>query len=305
MTSESAVISTHHHLPRLGRWAGYIALCVGMFMAILDIQVVVTSLKTIEEALGIGADRMSWVQTSYLIAEVIAIPIIGLLMRVFGMRRLFVGALGLFTFASIGCALSVGFWDLMAWRVVQGFAGGVLIPLVFSAIFLLFPRGLEQTLATTAGGFLAVLAPTMGPVTGGWLTEHFSWHWLFLINVLPGLVAVATGFFALPTGPLHGRLLRSLDWLITCGLWRGAGISHHRAEGSAVARLAVACGAGAVRALASFRSPCRCGGRNRPSCSISCRTGRWPSVARSVSCSASSSFRQSISFPSSLPSCRA
>ncbi len=213
MTSESAVISTHHHLPRLGRWAGYIALCVGMFMAILDIQVVVTSLKTIEEALGIGADRMSWVQTSYLIAEVIAIPIIGLLMRVFGMRRLFVGALGLFTFASIGCALSVGFWDLMAWRVVQGFAGGVLIPLVFSAIFLLFPRGLEQTLATTAGGFLAVLAPTMGPVTGGWLTEHFSWHWLFLINVLPGIVAVATGFIALPNGPLHGRLLRSLDWL--------------------------------------------------------------------------------------------
>ena len=75
---ESVVITSHHDLPRLRRWAGYIALCVGMFMAILDIQVVVTSLKTIEEALNIGADRMSWVQTSYLIAEVIAIPIIGL-----------------------------------------------------------------------------------------------------------------------------------------------------------------------------------------------------------------------------------
>ena len=145
-----------------------------MFMAILDIQVVVTSLKTIEEALNIGADRMSWVQTSYLIAEVIAIPIIGLLMRVFGMKRLFVGALGLFTLASIGCALSISFWDLMVWRVIQGFAGGVLIPLVFSAIFLLFPRSFEQTLATTAGGFLAVLAPTMGPVTGGWLTDVFE-----------------------------------------------------------------------------------------------------------------------------------
>ena len=128
MTSDSAEITAHHDLPRLTRWAGYVALCVGMFMAILDIQVVVTSLKTIEEALGIGADRMSWVQTSYLIAEVIAIPIIGLLMRVFAMRKLFVGALGLFTLASIGCALSTGFWDLMAWRVIQGFAGGVLIP---------------------------------------------------------------------------------------------------------------------------------------------------------------------------------
>lgn len=213
MTSESVVISTHHDLPRVRRWAGYMALCVGMFMAILDIQVVVTSLRTIEEALGIGADRMSWVQTSYLIAETIAIPIIGLLMRVFGMKRLFVGALSLFTLASIGCALSMGFWDLMAWRVTQGFAGGVLIPIVFSAVFLLFPRGLEQTLATTAGGFLAVLAPTLGPVTGGWLTEHFSWHWLFLINVLPGMVAALAGFLALPGGTLHGFLLRRLDWL--------------------------------------------------------------------------------------------
>ncbi|MFT3672298.1 DHA2 family efflux MFS transporter permease subunit [Aestuariivirga sp.] len=213
MTTESVVITTHHELPRLRRWAGYIALCVGMFMAILDIQVVVTSLKTIEEALNIGADRMSWVQTSYLIAEVIAIPIIGLLMRVFGMKRLFVGALGLFTLASIGCALSIGFWDLMVWRVIQGFAGGVLIPLVFSAIFLLFPRSFEQTLATTAGGFLAVLAPTMGPVTGGWLTEHFSWHWLFLINVIPGFLAVATGLFALPPGRFERKLIFTLDWL--------------------------------------------------------------------------------------------
>lgn len=205
--------ATHHDLPRLVRWVGYTALCVGMFMAILDIQVVVTSLRTIEEALGIGADRMSWVQTSYLIAEVIAIPIIGLLMRVFAMRKLFVGALGLFTLASIGCALSVGFWDLMAWRVIQGFAGGVLIPLVFSAIFLLFPRGIEQSLATTTGGFLAVLAPTLGPVTGGWLTEHFSWHWLFLINVVPGLAAALAGLWCLPTGRLHTTLLAKLDWL--------------------------------------------------------------------------------------------
>ncbi|NMD06977.1 MAG: DHA2 family efflux MFS transporter permease subunit [Phyllobacteriaceae bacterium] len=213
MTSDSAEITAHHDLPRLTRWAGYVALCVGMFMAILDIQVVVTSLKTIEEALGIGADRMSWVQTSYLIAEVIAIPIIGLLMRVFAMRKLFVGALGLFTLASIGCALSTGFWDLMAWRVIQGFAGGVLIPLVFSAIFLLFPRGIEQTFATTTGGFLAVLAPTLGPVTGGWLTEHFSWHWLFLINVIPGIIALLVGQFSLPTGRLQTLLLARLDWL--------------------------------------------------------------------------------------------
>jgi MFS transporter, DHA2 family, multidrug resistance protein len=213
MPSESDVPHSHFEIPRISRWVGYVALCFGMFMAILDIQVVVTSLKTIEEALGIGADRMSWVQTTYIIAESVTIPLIGLLMRVFAMRRLFVSAIALFTAASIGCALSQGFWDLMIWRVIQGIAGGVLIPLVFSAIFLLFPKGFEQTLATTTGGFLAVLAPTLGPVTGGWITEHFSWHWLFLINVVPGILAMIAGWRCLPHSGMKTLLLARLDWL--------------------------------------------------------------------------------------------
>ena len=88
----------------VGLWLGYGALCVGMFMAILDIQVVVTSLAVIEDALKIGADRMSWVQTTYLIAEIISIPLTGLLIRIFTIRWLFVGAIFTFTLASIGCA---------------------------------------------------------------------------------------------------------------------------------------------------------------------------------------------------------
>jgi MFS transporter, DHA2 family, multidrug resistance protein len=194
-----------------------------MFMAILDIQVVVTSLKVIESALQIGPERMSWVQTSYLIAEVVAIPIIGLLMRVFGMQRLFVLGLGFFTFASVGCALSTGFADLMMWRVLQGFAGGVLIPLVFSAIFLMFPKGIEQTIATTFGGLLAVLGPTLGPITGGWITENHSWHWLFLINVVPGIIAIIVGYFCLPRAKMTTNLLASLDWvsLLSFGLSLG------------------------------------------------------------------------------------
>ena len=200
-------------LPLVPRWLGYTALCIGMFMAILDIQVVVTSLKAIEEALHIGADLMSWVQTSYIIAEVIAIPVTALLTRVLSMRWLFVFALSIFTFASIGCALSSGFAGLLAWRVLQGFAGGVLIPLVFSAIFLLFPKGLEQTLATAMGGFLAVLGPTLGPIIGGWLTEHYSWHWLFLINVIPGIIATLAGLVFLPRIAKQWNILHELDWL--------------------------------------------------------------------------------------------
>ncbi len=204
---------TTYALPFLPRWLGYLALAIGMFMAILDIQVVVTSLKAIEEALHIGPDRMSWVQTSYIIAEVIAIPVTALLTRVMSMRWLFVIALSVFTLASIGCAFSTGFHDLLAWRVLQGFAGGVLIPLVFSAIFLLMPKGLEQTFATAIGGFLAVLGPAFGPIIGGWLTEHYSWHWLFLINVGPGILATLTGLAFLPRIKPRWSILNELDWL--------------------------------------------------------------------------------------------
>jgi DHA2 family multidrug resistance protein len=175
-------------IPTAATWVAFLLMCLGMFMAILDIQVVATSLPTIQGALRISQDAMSWIQTAYLIAEVIAIPLTGLLTRVFTLRWLFTGAVGLFTLASIGCALSGSFAMLLAFRVVQGFSGGVLIPAVFSAVFLLFPPRLHAV-ATTIGGVVAVLAPTIGPVVGGFITETWSWPWLFLINVIPGVVA--------------------------------------------------------------------------------------------------------------------
>lgn len=169
-------------------WLGFTFMCLGMFMAILDVQIVATSLPTIQAALNIPPDRMVWIQTAYLTAEIVAIPLTGYLTDVLGMRRLFVGAVGLFTLASIGCAWSGGFDSLILWRVVQGFSGGTLIPIVFSAVFLLFPVRV-QGLATTIAGVAAVLAPTIGTIVGGWVTQSFSWHWLFRINIAPGIVA--------------------------------------------------------------------------------------------------------------------
>jgi MFS transporter, DHA2 family, multidrug resistance protein len=119
----------------------------------------------------------------------------------------------LFTLSSIGCAMSVGFADLIAYRIVQGLAGGILIPLVFSAVFLLFERGFQQTVAVTMAGVLAVLAPALGPITGGLLTENFSWHWLFLINVVPGVATLIAGLAFLPRKAPQLKLLRHLDWL--------------------------------------------------------------------------------------------
>lgn len=169
-------------------WTGFVLMCLGMFMAILDIQIVATSLPAIQTALGIAADQMVWVQTAYLTAEIVAIPLTGYLTRRFGMRWLFVAAISVFTVASIGCAQSQTFAHLIAWRIVQGFAGGTLIPAVFAAVFLLFPER-SQALATTIAGVAAVLAPTIGPIVGGWITQSYSWHWLFRINIVPGIVA--------------------------------------------------------------------------------------------------------------------
>jgi MFS transporter, DHA2 family, multidrug resistance protein len=185
-------------------------MCVGMFMAVLDVQVVATSLPTIQKALGVDRDQMSWVQTAYLIAEIVSIPLTGFLIRTLTMRRLFVVAVSFFTLASIGCAASGTFAVLIACRIVQGFFGGTLIPAVFAAVFLLFPVQ-RQTFATVTAGVLAVLAPTLGPVVGGWITSTWSWQWLFLINVLPGLVAALVAWLSLPKGRAGIDELRHLD----------------------------------------------------------------------------------------------
>ncbi|HWE06376.1 MAG TPA: DHA2 family efflux MFS transporter permease subunit [Rhizomicrobium sp.] len=119
------------------------------------------------------------------------------LTRLLTMRWLFVVTISAFTLASIGCASSGSFFALTAWRVLQGFSGGTLIPAVFSAVFLLFPHRL-QGIATTIAGVLAVLAPTVGPIVGGWITQTYSWHWLFLINVAPGILSAAVAARFLP-----------------------------------------------------------------------------------------------------------
>ena len=215
---------------------GFGMMCVGMFMAILDVQVVATSLPTIQSALAIPPDRMSWVQTAYLIAEVIAIPLTGFLTRALTMRWLFVLAISVFTLASLGCAASESFAALIAWRILQGFSGGTLIPAVFSAVFLLFPIS-RQSLATTFAGVLAVLAPTVGPVVGGWITQTYSWHWLFLINIIPGIISAILAAVLLPSGRDAIERCAEARHPVAVLVGDGFGHSRNRAQGSPPARM--------------------------------------------------------------------
>lgn len=195
---------------RISTWFGFVLMCLGMFMAILDIQVVATSLPAIQHALAISPDAMSWIQTAYLIAEITAIPLTGWLTRVLTLRWLFVIAIFVFTATSVGCAFSTNFASLVTFRIVQGFAGGMRIPAVFSGIFLLFPAR-AHPVAGTIAGIVAVLAPTVGPVVGGWITHHYSWPWLFLINVVPGVVAAIATPFLLPRGRPRLNQLKHFD----------------------------------------------------------------------------------------------
>jgi DHA2 family multidrug resistance protein len=197
---------------RVKAWVGFTAMSIGMFMAILDIQIVASSLPEIQAGLGIALNQLSWVQTAYLIAEVVAIPLTGWLTRIMSTRGAFLGCICGFTAASLACAASNGFWSLIPARVLQGFCGGALIPLVFSAIFLMF-EGLGRTRATLVAGLLAMLAPTLGPAIGGFITDRYSWHWLFLINVPPGIVVALLVAWAVDIDRADWCCFRSVDLL--------------------------------------------------------------------------------------------
>ncbi|MBA4286698.1 MAG: MFS transporter [Xanthomonadaceae bacterium] len=167
-------------------WSGFLAMVFGNFMAILDIQIVASSINQLQAGLLASADEIQWVQTSYLIAEVIAIPLSGYLSRLLSTRVYFtISAIG-FTLASAACATAWNLESMIVFRVLQGFLGGGMIPTTSAAMFSMFPAE-KRVLPQVLFGLTATLAPSIGPTIGGWLTASLSWHWLFLVNVLPGL----------------------------------------------------------------------------------------------------------------------
>ena len=166
--------------------AAFATMCVGMFIALIDIQIVSASLQDIGGGLSAGADDTAWVQTAYLIAEIIVIPMSGWLSRVMSTRWLFAVSAAGFTLTSLLCALAWNIQSMIAFRALQGFLGGSMIPLVFTSAFMYF-TGKQRVIAASTIGAIASLAPTLGPAVGGWITDISSWHWLFYINLVPGL----------------------------------------------------------------------------------------------------------------------
>jgi DHA2 family multidrug resistance protein len=193
------------------RLVAFMAMCFGMFMALLDIQIVSASLSDIQAGLAASGDEIPWVQTAYLIAEVVAIPLSGFLSRALGTRTLFAVSCAGFTFASFMCGLSTSISTMIVWRALQGFIGGGMIPTVFAAAFTVFPKS-RQAMVTPLIGLIATLAPTVGPTVGGYLTDALSWHWLFFVNVVPGVAVTAAALALIDFDKPDYSLFDHFDW---------------------------------------------------------------------------------------------
>ena len=193
-------------------WAAFLSMVLGMFMAILDIQIVSSSISEIQAGLSASADEVAWVQTSYLIAEIVMIPLSGWLSRLLSTRILFVASAIGFTIFSMLCASATELNTMIVFRALQGFLGGAMIPTVFATAWLMFPGGRSAKVSVFIG-LIATMAPTVGPTLGGWLTQTFSWHMLFLINVPFGIVVAINVWNLLDIDRPDFSLLGKFDYV--------------------------------------------------------------------------------------------
>ena len=199
-------------LTMLAKVLAFSTMCVGFFIATLDIQIVSASLRDIGGGLSAGTDETAWVQTSYLIAEIIVIPLSGWLSRVMSTRWLFCASAIGFTVTSLLCGWAWDIRSMIVFRALQGFLGGSMIPTVFTTAFIYF-NGHQRVIAAACIGSIASLAPTLGPTIGGWITDNYSWHWLFFINLVPGIfVAVVVPLLVRIDKP-EPSLLKGADYL--------------------------------------------------------------------------------------------
>ncbi|MGB6657374.1 MAG: DHA2 family efflux MFS transporter permease subunit [Methylovirgula sp.] len=189
----------------------FAVMCIGFFIAYLDIQIVASSLQDIGGGLSASQDEVAWVQTSYLIAEIVVIPLSGWLSQVMSTRWLFAASAAGFTLTSLACGWAWDIQSMIVFRALQGFLGGSMIPLVFTSAFVFF-RGQQVAIASAAVGTFAYLAPTLGPVVGGWITDTWSWHWLFFINLVPGLAVTILVPLLVKIDEPDLRLLKGADY---------------------------------------------------------------------------------------------
>ena len=183
-------------------WISVTAAMIGAFMAILNIQITNASLLNIEGGIGTGVDNGSWISTSYLIGEIVVIPLTDYLSRMFSYRNVILSFATLFALFSVACAFTHDLPSMIAMRGFQGFFGGVLIPMAFTLVFTKLPKP-QQSIGLAMFALAVTFAPAIGPTIGGYLTENYGWQTIFFVNVIPTIVMVVTLYFTLERQPMQ------------------------------------------------------------------------------------------------------
>jgi DHA2 family multidrug resistance protein len=189
----------------------FAVMAFGQFMALLDTQIVAASLNDVQAGLSAGPDEISWVQTGYLMAELVMIPFAAFLAQALSTRWLFALSAGLFTAASALCGMASGIGAMVVFRIVQGFVGGAMVPTVFATGYALF-TGRQRAMIPMILGMVSVLAPTLGPTIGGWLTDTIGWRSIFYINIAPGVAVTVLSALLMRVDRPNLAMLRRIDY---------------------------------------------------------------------------------------------
>lgn len=203
-------------------WLAVAAGSLGAMMATLDISIVNSALPTIQGEIGASGTEGTWIATSYLVAEIIIIPLSAWLERLLGLRTFLLIAAVLFTAFSMICGVSTNLTTMIIGRVGQGFTGGALIPTAMTIIATRLPRS-QQPIGNAMFGVTAILGPVMGPLVGGWLTENISWHYAFFLNLPVGILLVTLLLTTMEHRKPHFSELLQADWLGIAGMALGLG----------------------------------------------------------------------------------
>ncbi len=198
-------------LPTARKFMIFAVMAFGQFLALIDIQIVAASLNDVQAGLSAGPDEISWIQTGYLMAELVMIPFSAFLAQALSTRWLFALSAGLFTLASALCGAAWDIQSMVLFRVVQGFVGGAMVPTVFATGYALF-SGPQRAMIPAILGMVSVLAPTLGPTVGGFLTDAVGWRSIFYINIVPGAVVTVLSLVLIRVDRPNLSMLRRIDY---------------------------------------------------------------------------------------------
>ena len=195
----------------LKTWIAVGGALLGAFMAVLNIQITNTALPYVEGGIGTGGVYGTWISTAYLIGEIIVIPMTDFMSRVFSLRRYLLANVALFLLFSVLCGQAHSLGEMIIFRALQGFSGGVMIPLAFTIIISMLPPS-KQTMGLAGFAVTATFAPAIGPTIGGYFTDNYGWPYCFYVNLAPGAVMLGALWYGLPKAPVRLGLLRNGDW---------------------------------------------------------------------------------------------